>query len=65
MSGQCRDTRFYYFFLNKVGEGPVNSALCLMHSESMCMNSAFTIHMRWKKEKEKRRKREIKSVDAQ
>ena len=55
-----------YFFLKKVLVGPVNSALCLLHSESMCMNSAVTIHLRWKKKKEKkRRKRETKKVDAQ
>ena len=44
---------FNIFFLNKVGVGPVNSAICLLHSESMCMNSAVTIHTHWNKEKEK------------
>ena len=34
--------------------GPVNSALCLLHSESMCMNSIVTVHTRRKKEKKKR-----------
>ena len=33
-------------FLNKVVVGPVNSALCLLYSESMCTNSAVTVHMR-------------------
>ena len=33
-------------FLNNVVLGPVNSALCLLYSESMCMNSAVTVHMR-------------------
>ena len=36
---------FNIFFLNKLVIGPVNSALCLLHSESMCMNSAVTVHM--------------------
>ena len=31
--------------------GPVNSALCLLYSESMCMNSGVTIHTLWKKKK--------------
>ena len=44
---------FNIFFLNKVVVGPVNSALCLLHSESMCMNSAVTVHMRWKKKNKK------------
>ena len=34
---------FNIFFLNKVVVGPVNSALCLLHSESMHMNSAVTV----------------------
>ena len=33
-------------FLNKLVVGPVNSTLCLLYSESMCMNSAVTVHMR-------------------
>ena len=33
-------------FLNKVVVGPVNCALCHLYSESMCMNSAVTVHMR-------------------
>ena len=51
--------------------GPMNSVLCLLHSESMCMNSAVTIHTRWrekkkKKEKKKRKgKRETQNADAQ
>ena len=42
---------FNFFFLNKVVVGPVNSALCLLYSESMCMNSAVTIHTLWEKKK--------------
>ena len=38
-----------FFFQNKVVVGPVNSALCLLYSESMCMNSVVTIHTHWKK----------------
>ena len=53
---------FIIFFLNKVVVGPVNSALFLLHSESTCMNSAVTIHMRWKRKKKK--KSETKNVDA-
>ena len=49
-------TVFNIFFLNKVGVGSVNSAICLLHSESMCMNSAVTIHLRWKNEKKKKKK---------
>ena len=44
---------FNIFFLNKVVVGPVNSALCLLYSEFMCMNNAVTIHMRGKKKKKK------------
>ena len=29
----------------------MNSALCLLYSESMCMNSAVTIHTLWEKKK--------------
>ena len=36
----------FNIFMNKVVVGPVNSALCLLYSESMCMNSAVTVHMR-------------------
>ena len=49
-------TVFNFFFLNNVGEGAVNSALCLLHSESMCMNCAVTIHLRWKKKKKEKEK---------
>ena len=34
------------FFLIKMVVGPVNCVLCLLYSESMCMNSAVTVHMR-------------------
>ena len=44
---------FIIFFLNKVVVGPVNSALCLLHNEPTCMNSAVTIHTRWKKKEKK------------
>ena len=44
-----------FFFLKKVLVGPVNSALCLLHSESMCMNNAATIHTCWKKKKKKKK----------
>ena len=54
---------FNIFFLNKVVVGPVNNALCLLHSESTCMNSTVTIHTRWKRKK--KRKSETKNVDAQ
>ena len=37
---------FKFFFFNKVVLGPMNSALCLLHNESMCMNGAVTIHTR-------------------
>ena len=50
-----------YFFLNKVVVGPVNSALCLLHCESMCMKSVVTVHMRWKKNW----KHETQNVDVQ
>ena len=43
------DGPIFNIFLNKVVVGPVNSALCLLYSEFMCMNSAVTVHMRWKK----------------
>ena len=36
-------------FLNKVVVGPVNFALCLLYSESMCMNSAVTVYCVLKK----------------
>ena len=49
------DPFLIYFFLDKVVVGPVNSALCLLHSESMCMNSIVTVHMRRKKRKKKKR----------
>ena len=39
----------FNIFLKKGVVGPVNSALCLLYSESICMNSAVTIHMRKKK----------------
>ena len=42
-----------FFFQNNVVVGPVNSALCLLYSESMCMSSAVTIHTLWKKKKKK------------
>ena len=42
---------FNIFFLNKVVVGLVNSALCLLHSESMCMNNAVIVHTRLKKKK--------------
>ena len=45
---------FNYFFLNNVVVGPINSALCLLHSESMCMNSTVTVHTHWKNEKNKK-----------
>ena len=48
------DPFLIYFFLHKVVVGPVNSALCLLHSESMCMNNIVTVHMCRKKEKKKR-----------
>ena len=38
--------------LNKVVVGTVNSALCLLYSESMCMNSAVTVHYAFKKKME-------------
>ena len=48
-------------YLKKQGiVGPVNSALCLLHSESMCMTSAVTVHMRWKK----KWKRETQNADV-
>ena len=36
----------FNIFLNKVVVGPMNSALCLLYSGSMCMNSGVTVHMR-------------------
>ena len=43
-----------FFFLKKVLVGPVNSRLCLLHSEYMCMTSAAAIHTCWKKKKKKK-----------
>ena len=54
---------FNIFFLNKAVVGPVNSAIWLLHSESKCMNSAVTIHTRWKTKKKK--KSLTKNVDVQ
>ena len=31
--------------------GPINSALCLLHSETMCMNSVVTVHTCLEKKK--------------
>ena len=42
----CAVGAIFNIFLNKVVVGPVNSALCLLYSESMCMNSAIPVHMR-------------------
>ena len=39
----------FKIFLNKMVVGPVNSALCLLYSESMCMNSAVTVHYAFEK----------------
>ena len=49
------DPFLIFFFRNKVVVGPVNSALCLLHSEFTSMNSAATVHMRWKKKKKKKK----------
>ena len=49
-------------FLNKVVVGPVNFALCLLYSESMCMNSAVTVYCVLKKKKWKRK---TENADAQ
>ena len=43
----------------------MNSTFCLLHSESMCMNSAVTIHTCWGKKKPQKKanvkeKREFK-----
>ena len=35
----------------------VNNALCLLHSESMCMNSAITVHTHYKKKKKRKKKK--------
>ena len=50
-----------FFFLKKVLVGPVNSGLCLLHSESMCMNGAATIHTCWKKKKKKKANVKLKT----
>ena len=60
---------FIIFFLDKVVVGPVNSALCLLHSESMCMNSMVTVHTRRKKKKKEEtlnseRRRAIRPIQA-
>ena len=38
-------------FLNNMVVGPVNCALCLLYSESMCVNSAVSVHYVLKKKK--------------
>ena len=48
-------------FLNKMVVGPVNCALCLLYSESMCMNSTVTVHYVLKK----KWKSKTYNVDAQ
>ena len=44
---------FNIFFLKKVVIGAVNSTFCLLHNESMCMNSTVTVHTGWKKKKKR------------
>ena len=39
----------FKIFQKNVVVGPVNSALCLLYIESMCMNSAVTVHYALKK----------------
>ena len=47
-------------FPNKVVVGPVNCALCLLYSESMCVNSAVSVHYVLKK----KWKRKTQNADA-
>ena len=66
MNSTVRPIFNIYFFRNKVVVGPMNSALCVLHSESTSMNDAVNVHMHWEKErKKKRRKRETQNTDPQ
>ena len=42
----------------------MNSTFCLLHSESMCMNSAVTIHTCWEKKNRKKRQMWRKNVNS-